>query len=109
MVGTGAVSATNSQSHARTPSVGVFLQAELPIVLERNALIVPAEAVQTLEGKPYLFVATGRDGEFALRAVQLGQKTDSGVVIRSGVQPGERVVTRNASLLTSALFGGGEE
>ncbi|MCL6536146.1 MAG: efflux RND transporter periplasmic adaptor subunit [Armatimonadetes bacterium] len=88
---------------------GVFLQAELPIVLERNALIVPAEAVQTLEGKPYLFVATGRDGEFALRAVQLGQKTDSGVVIRSGVQPGERVVTRNASLLTSALFGGGEE
>jgi cobalt-zinc-cadmium efflux system membrane fusion protein len=88
---------------------GVFLQAELPIVLERNALIVPAEAVQTIEGKPYLFVATGRDGEFALRPVQLGQTVNNSVVVRRGVQFGERVVTRNASLLTGALFGGGEE
>jgi multidrug efflux pump subunit AcrA (membrane-fusion protein) len=65
--------------------------------------------VQTLEGKPYLFVATGRDGEFALRPVQLGQTVNNSVVVRRGVQPGERVVTRNASLLTGALFGGGEE
>ncbi len=88
---------------------GVFLQAELPIVLQRNALIVPAEAVQTLEGKPHLFLATGRTGEFALRPVLLGQQVDNQVVVRSGVQPGEQFVSRNASLLTGLLLGGGEE
>lgn len=88
---------------------GVFLQAELPIVLQRNALIVPAEAVQTLEGKPHLFLATGRTGEFTLRPVLLGQQVDNQVVVRSGVQPGEQFVSKNASLLTGMLFGGGEE
>ncbi|MCX7925197.1 MAG: efflux RND transporter periplasmic adaptor subunit [Fimbriimonadales bacterium] len=88
---------------------GLFLRAELPIVLERNALIVPAEAVQRIEGEPYLFVATGREGEFALRKVELGQTVNNQVVIRSGVKAGERVVIRNASLITGMLFGGGEE
>lgn len=88
---------------------GVFLQAELPIVLERDVLVVPVEAVQMLEGTPHLFVATGREGEFALRPVELGRKVDNFVVVRGGVQAGERIVTRNASLLTGTLFGGGEE
>ncbi len=88
---------------------GLFVRAELPIVIERSALIVPAEAVQRIEGKPYLFVATGREGEFAVRPVQLGQTVNNQVVIRDGVKAGERVVVRNASLITGMLFGGGEE
>jgi RND family efflux transporter MFP subunit len=88
---------------------GLFIRAELPIVLERSALIVPAEAVQRIEGEPYLFVATARENEFALRKVQLGQTVNNQVVIRNGVKAGERVVVRNASLITGMLFGGGEE
>jgi len=88
---------------------GLFVRAELPVVIEPRALVVPAEAVQRIEGKPYLFVATGRAGEFALRPVQLGQTVNNQVVIRDGVKAGERVVVRNASLITGMLFGGGEE
>lgn len=88
---------------------GLFVRAELPIVLERDVLVVPAEAIQRIEGEPYLFVATGREGEFALRKVQLGQTVDNQVVIRGGVQAGERIVVRNASLITGMLLGGGEE
>ncbi|GIV07433.1 MAG: hypothetical protein KatS3mg017_0635 [Fimbriimonadales bacterium] len=88
---------------------GLFVRAELPVVIEPRALVVPAEAVQRIEGKPYLFVATGREGGFALRPVQLGQTVNNQVVIRDGVKAGERVVVRNASLITGMLFGGGEE
>jgi RND family efflux transporter MFP subunit len=88
---------------------GLFIRAELSIVLERNALIVPAEAIQRIEGRPYVFVATGREGEFALREVQLGQTVNNQVVLRSGVKAGERIVVRNASLIAGMLFGGGEE
>ena len=88
---------------------GLFIRAEMPVVLERDALIVPAEAIQRIEGEPYVYVATGREGEFALRQVQLGQTVDNQVVIRGGVQAGERVVVRNASLITGILLGGGEE
>lgn len=88
---------------------GVFIRAELPIVLQRDALVVPAEAVQRIEGKPYLFVATDREGEFALRPVELGPAFENRVSIRKGVRAGERVVVRNAALITGMLFGGGEE
>lgn len=87
---------------------GMFIEGELTLTLSAPLLIVPAEAVQRIEGEPYLFVATEREGVFERRRVQLGQEIDHQVVIQGGLKGGERIVTRNASLLKGMLVSGGE-
>ncbi|MFN7162676.1 MAG: hypothetical protein ACK4NB_06400 [Fimbriimonadales bacterium] len=68
----------------------LFVRAELPIVPERDALVVPAEAIQRIAGEPYLFVATGREGEFALRKVQPGQTVQGGARASPPLPPRKR-------------------
>ncbi|GBC93531.1 Cobalt-zinc-cadmium resistance protein CzcB [bacterium HR15] len=87
---------------------GFFVSGELTLTLSMPVLLVPAEAVQQIEGESYLFVATEREGVFQLRRVQVGRELDHHVVIQRGLQEGERIVTRNASLLKGMLIGGGE-
>ena len=56
---------------------------------------VPKEAVLMEAGRPYVFVQTGGES-FARRYVEVATRDGDLVGIRSGVKPGERVVTRGA-------------
>jgi membrane fusion protein, heavy metal efflux system len=70
---------------------------------ERQVVLVPAEAVQEIDGKPALFVETA-SGRFVRRDVTVGPERDGRIQIRSGVSAGERVVVAGAFLLKSELL-----
>jgi macrolide-specific efflux system membrane fusion protein len=58
----------------------------------KDAAFVPAAAVQRRQGKATVRVQT-EDGKFEQREVELGLVTRVAAEVRSGLQPGERVVT----------------
>jgi membrane fusion protein, heavy metal efflux system len=87
---------------------GLFATAE--VVVDRAAvpLIVPALALQSVEGKTVVFVQAGN--VFEARPVVLGRKGRSKddpqaqvVEIVEGLQVGERVVSKNSFLLKAEL------
>jgi cobalt-zinc-cadmium efflux system membrane fusion protein len=61
-----------------------------------EALAVPREAVQTLEGKQVVFVQGDHADELEVREVETGETVGDLLVIRSGLEPGTRIVTRGA-------------
>ena len=63
------------------------------------AVAVPRAAVQSIGTKQVVFVATDRPGVFVQREVRVGPETNGLVIIYSGVNPGERVVTDGSFLL----------
>lgn len=73
-----------------------------------SAIVVPDEAVQSLEGKDVVFVRTGQG--FRAQPVTIGQRSNGRVEILKGLQAGQRIATRNAFLLKAELAkGAGEE
>ena len=70
---------------------------------EHQVVVVPAEAIQEIAGKPALFVETAT-GRFVRRDVTVGAERDGRVQVLSGVAAGERVVVAGAFLLKSELL-----
>ena len=70
---------------------------------EHQVVVVPAEAIQEIAGKPALFVETAT-GRFVRRDVTVGAERDGRVQVLSGVSAGERVVVAGAFLLKSELL-----
>lgn len=66
------------------------LLADVEIVVERipDALHVPTQAVFDRNGKPTVYVLQ-KNGKFEPREVQLMKRSESTMVLSSGVQPGE--------------------
>jgi cobalt-zinc-cadmium efflux system membrane fusion protein len=56
---------------------------------------VPKDAVLMEAGRPYVFVQTGGES-FSRRYIELAARDGERVGIRSGLRPGERVVTKGA-------------
>lgn len=61
-----------------------------------KALTVPAQAVVRIGGRAFVMVAESRGSQLVVRrrAVLLGSLTDGGYVVRGGVEPGEKIVSR---------------
>lgn len=73
-----------------------------------KAIVVPEDAVQSLEGRDVVFVRTGQG--FRAQTVTLGQRSSGRVEILKGLGPGSVVATKNAFLLKAELAkGAGEE
>jgi membrane fusion protein, multidrug efflux system len=78
---------------------GAFVNVRLLVRTDRDAVTVPAAAVQRGPTGPYLYVVD--DGNKAeRRALKLGYQDEQLSVVQSGVKPGERVVTDGAQRLT---------
>ncbi|PZU48192.1 MAG: efflux RND transporter periplasmic adaptor subunit [Sphingomonas sp.] len=71
------------------------------------AILVPAAAVQTVEGRPSLFVRT--DDGFRAVPVTLGQPSGDRVVITSGLSGDERIAVANSFTLKAELGKGEAE
>ena len=72
-----------------------------------DTLTVPADAVQTVEGRPVVFVA-GDDG-FRATPVLAGRRAGSRIEILNGLSGDERVAATNAFLLKAELAKGEAE
>ena len=73
-----------------------------------SAIVVPEDAVQTLEGRDIVFVRTAKG--FRAQPITIGQRSNSRVEILKGLPAGSQVATKNAFLLKAELGkGAGEE
>lgn len=61
--------------------------------------VVPATAVQNLDERQIVFLATGTAGVFVLRPVRVGAESNGRVPVLEGLTAGERVVTEGSFLL----------
>lgn len=69
----------------------------------RPVLVVPEAAVQTIDGKPVVFVEQAR-GRFAPRAVQLGTTSEGQDEVTSGLMAGDRVAVGGSFVLKAELL-----
>ena len=69
---------------------GAFIQARVLLDGAATAVIVPQRAVVRAEGQAFVFVA--QDGKMSRRAVVPGDELTEGLIIKSGLKPGEKLV-----------------
>ena len=89
--------------HFHNPALELKPEMYGDVVLEgrdRQGLRVPSDAVIRAGTKDVVFIALG-DGKFAPREVQLGARNGSEVEVKSGLEAGQRVVTRANFLVDS--------
>jgi membrane fusion protein, heavy metal efflux system len=72
-----------------------------------GALVVPAEAVQSVDGRDVVFVRTANG--FKVQPVQVGARTSERVEILGGLAAGTRIAGRKAFLLKAELGRGEAE
>jgi multidrug efflux system membrane fusion protein len=81
---------------------GVFVRVMLRLTTQPNAVVVPNQAVQTGQEGPFVFVVKA-DSSVESRAVTIGSRVDQDIVIASGIQPGETVVTEGQLRLAPGI------
>jgi multidrug efflux pump subunit AcrA (membrane-fusion protein) len=69
---------------------------------ELKALVVPETALQTYQGKPSVFVQIQPD-TLEVRPIQIGQKLDGMVEVKSGLKPGETIIAQGSFILKTEL------
>ena len=83
---------------------GLFVTAEILVGSEDVAILVPNEAIQTVESQTVVFVA--EDDEFEKRPVAIGNANETHAALVSGIKPGERYVAKGAFILKAELSKG---
>jgi cobalt-zinc-cadmium efflux system membrane fusion protein len=81
----------------------MFARVSVPTADNREALLVPVAAVQTIDNQSVVFVKTG-ETRFERRTVELGASAGSFVEIRSGLERGDAVVGDGSFHLKTALL-----
>jgi membrane fusion protein, multidrug efflux system len=71
---------------------GSFADVSLTLTTEPNATVIPTAAVQNGQQGQYVFVVKD-DKTVEMRPVEIDRGNDKDTVIRSGIKPGETVVT----------------
>ena len=82
---------------------GMFGHAELVLTGAGNAVLLPRDAIQHHEGRPYVFVKEAPD-LYALRHVSLGQSGNDTVAVTEGLGANELVVTEGAFIAMSEFL-----
>ena len=91
-----------------TLAPGETLQVRLlPKGTAATSIVVPDEAVQTLDGRDSVFLRT-QEG-FVVRPVSVGERSAGQASITSGLSPNDQIATRNAFLLKAELGKGAED
>jgi multidrug efflux system membrane fusion protein len=71
---------------------GQFVRVTLKLTTQQNAVVVPNEAIQTGQNGSYVYVVK-EDRTVESRPVTTGARVDQDMVVDSGLEPGEAVVT----------------
>jgi membrane fusion protein, multidrug efflux system len=78
---------------------GAFVSTRLQLYVEADAIVIPSAALVNGQAGPFVFVV-GKDSTATPRPVVLERSHGDLAVIRSGLEPGERVVTDGQLRLT---------
>ena len=81
----------------------MFATIQIPTPGDRDAVMIPAAAIQQIDDTPAAFVRID-DERFQRRGIQLGVKSNGWVEIVQGVQEGESVVTQGSFYLKSTAM-----
>jgi len=92
----------NSSGHWRP---GMHVTAQLHIDSREVALAVRLEAIQTIDGRPVVFVRQGNT--FELHPVELGEDDGEYIEVLGGLTPGSRYATANSFVLKADLLKSG--
>ena len=69
-------------------------------------LVVPDEAIQTVENKTIVFVPADKPAHFEAREIQVGGQADGVRKVIAGLTAGERVVTKGSFVLKTQMLKG---
>jgi multidrug efflux system membrane fusion protein len=78
---------------------GRFVKVRLILGTIPSAVLIPAAASQVAATGPFVYVVKD-DSTAEMRQVELGQRQDDLVIVRSGVNPGEKVVVTGQLAVT---------
>ncbi len=81
----------------------MFATIDIPLEPTRPVLAVPDSAIQQIEGKSVVFVRTS-EKEFKKCEVQTGLASGGYTEIRSGLKPGDPVVTQGSFVVKTAFL-----
>lgn len=70
---------------------------------ERTMPMIPAAAVQNMNDKQVVFMATEQPNVFAVRPVRLGKENNGQFIVLEGLMVGDRIVTEGSFLLRAEL------
>ena len=76
-----------------------FVNVQLTVNTIENAVVVPVTALRNGSSGDYVYVVNSAERTVSLRPVKRGQATVDKIVIASGLQVGERVITEGADRL----------
>ncbi|KJV57800.1 efflux transporter, RND family, MFP subunit [Rickettsia felis str. Pedreira] len=79
---------------------GQFVRVSLTIYIEKAALIVPSKAMQTNDQGPYVFVVN-KDNKAVVKNIDIVFSNDDFIVIKSGIDEGETVITNGQLRLSN--------
>jgi len=82
---------------------GMFVRALVTVPGSVETLVIPREAVQTVEGSTIVFLETG-PGRFEPVPVTVGTAYDGLLEVTSGLQEGDRIAARGAFTLKGELL-----
>jgi RND family efflux transporter MFP subunit len=85
--------------------LGMYVTLAFTAAGQESMVVIPRRAVQTIGERQVVFVpAPDEEGKFLARSVQLGPLHGDRVAIRSGIQPGEAVVTEGSFFLRAEML-----
>jgi len=85
--------------------LGMYVTLAFTTPGEERVVVIPRSAVQTIGARQVVFVpAPDEEGKFLARTVRLGPLRGDRVAIRSGVQPGEAVVSEGSFFLRAEML-----
>ena len=85
----------------KSGEVAEVLIAAKPVTgqVERTAYLIPAISLIDARADQGMVYVVGSDGKAARRSIQTEGVTDAGVVVTGGLEPGEAIITRGASMV----------
>ena len=77
---------------------GMLAIATIPIASQSEAMVIPASAVISLRGKPYVFVI--QENQLVKTAIELGRRVKGDYVVLAGLSTGQKIIARDVTSLS---------
>jgi multidrug efflux pump subunit AcrA (membrane-fusion protein) len=72
---------------------GMTGSAEIVIRSQANTLLIPARASFSHNNRPAVWLQVG--GDFVIRPIEVGERNDNDIIVKSGLKPGDIVALEN--------------